>query len=164
MSVMLLTEHHFEFPSLKGDCTGSSESELTIKALLYATFSCSFVTYKVFWVRCDTNCIDSLHLRSSLLFFLLTRVPTHKKYRILCYPLRSNSGWLPIRCAYFILFCLQASYIPLVHSRQGSSAEDINAMDSLRSILDNAGFPDSECFCFGFKYLNNETNRVSNIC
>ena len=33
MSVMLLTEHHFEFPSLKGDCTGSSESELTLKAL-----------------------------------------------------------------------------------------------------------------------------------
>ena len=24
MSVMLLTEHHFEFPSLKGDCTGQS--------------------------------------------------------------------------------------------------------------------------------------------
>ena len=45
MSVMLLTEHHFEFPSLKGDCTGSSESELTLKALLYATFSCSFVTF-----------------------------------------------------------------------------------------------------------------------
>ena len=62
-----------------------------------------------------------------------------------------------------LIFCLQASYIPLVHSRQGSSAEDINAMDSLRSILDNAGFPDGECFCFGFKYLNNETNRVSNI-
>ena len=34
---------------------------------------------------------------------LITRVPTHKKYRILCYPLRSNSGWLPIRCAYVIL-------------------------------------------------------------
>ena len=31
-------------------------------------------------------------------------IPTHKKYCILCYPLRSNSGWLPIRCAYFILF------------------------------------------------------------
>ena len=45
MSVMLLTEHHFEFPSLKGDWTGSSESELTLKALLYATFSSSFVTF-----------------------------------------------------------------------------------------------------------------------
>ena len=41
-TIMLLTEHHFEFPSLKGDCTGSSESELTLKALLYATFSCFF--------------------------------------------------------------------------------------------------------------------------
>ena len=26
MSVKLLTEHHLEFLSLKGDCTGSSES------------------------------------------------------------------------------------------------------------------------------------------
>ena len=43
------------------------------------------------------------HLHSSSLF-ILTRVPTRKKYRLLCYNLRSNSGWLPIRCAYFILF------------------------------------------------------------
>ena len=28
MIVKLLTEHHLEFPSLKGDCTGSSESTL----------------------------------------------------------------------------------------------------------------------------------------
>ena len=28
MSVELLTEHHLEFNSLKGDCTGSSESTL----------------------------------------------------------------------------------------------------------------------------------------
>ena len=58
--------------------------------------------HKVFCARCGTYCIDSWYLPSSLLF-ILTRVPTHKKYRILCYPLRSYSGWLPIRCAYFIL-------------------------------------------------------------
>ena len=28
MHVMPLTEHHLEFPSLKGGCTGSSESTL----------------------------------------------------------------------------------------------------------------------------------------
>ena len=28
MTLELLTEHHFEFPSLKGGCTGSSESTL----------------------------------------------------------------------------------------------------------------------------------------
>ena len=28
MTVKLLTEHHFEFVSLKGGCTGSSESTL----------------------------------------------------------------------------------------------------------------------------------------
>ena len=49
MSVMLLTEHHFEFPSLKGDCTGSSESKLTPKALPYVTFSCYLsLSHKVF--------------------------------------------------------------------------------------------------------------------
>ena len=31
MSVKLLTEHHFEFPSLKGGCTGSSGSTLVKK-------------------------------------------------------------------------------------------------------------------------------------
>ena len=41
-----------------------------------------------------------------LLPSLLTRVPTHKKYCIPCYPLRTNSGWLPNRCAYFILMIL----------------------------------------------------------
>ena len=62
------------------------------------------LSHKVFWVRIlnKNHCIDSWHLCSSLLF-ILTGVPTHKKYRILCYPLRSNSGWLPIMCAYFIL-------------------------------------------------------------
>ena len=63
------------------------------------------LSHKVFWVRCGTNCIDSWHLPSSLLY-ILKRVPTHKKYRLLCYPLRSNSGWLPIRCAYFILYIM----------------------------------------------------------
>ena len=77
------------------------ESELTLKALQYVTFLVLLsLSHKVF--RCETNCIDSWHLRSSILF-IITRVPTHKKYRILCYPLRSISGWLPIRCAYFIL-------------------------------------------------------------
>ena len=71
----------------------------------------TFVTFhKVFCARCGTNCIDFWYLPSSLLF-ILTRVPTHKKNRILCYPLRSNSGWLPIRYAYFILNTM--SYIEI---------------------------------------------------
>ena len=103
---MLLTEHHFEFPSLKGDCTGSSESE---RFCMWCFLVLLSLSYKVFWVRCDTNCIVSWHVRSSLLF-ILTRVPTHKKYRILCYHLRSNSDWLPIRCAYFILALYTVHY------------------------------------------------------
>ena len=66
---------------------------------------------KVLCARCGTNCIDSWYLPSSLLF---TRVSTHKKYRILCYPLRSNSGWLPIRCAYFILTHLVVTELPMI--------------------------------------------------
>ena len=34
MSVKLLTDHHLEFLSLKGDCTGSSESTLVQNATL----------------------------------------------------------------------------------------------------------------------------------
>ena len=94
-----------------------------------------WIVYEVFLIMLASQMVNVFVLASSILIMYLTCVD--------------------------ILF--QASYIPLVHSRQGSSAEDINAMDSLRSILDNAGLPDGECFCFGFKYLNNETNRVSNI-
>ena len=50
----------------------------------------TFVTFhKVFCARCGTNCIDSWYLPSSLLF-ILTRIPTHKKYRTLCFPTLSN--------------------------------------------------------------------------
>ena len=37
MSVKLLTEHHLELLSLKGGCTGSSESHLSKRALLKIT-------------------------------------------------------------------------------------------------------------------------------
>ena len=37
MSVKLLTEHHFEFLSLKGGCTGSSESTLVKLPVLEIT-------------------------------------------------------------------------------------------------------------------------------
>ncbi|XP_053394032.1 protein patched homolog 1-like isoform X2 [Mercenaria mercenaria] len=55
---------------------------------------------------------------------------------------------------------IQASYIPLIHTRQSSSAGDIQAMESLRDILDNSPFINGSCFAYGFKYLNNETNKV----
>lgn len=53
-----------------------------------------------------------------------------------------------------------ASYIPLFHARQERSIGDIHAMDNLRDILDSAPFIDGKCFSYGFKYLNNETNKV----
>ena len=69
-----------------------------------------FLVLRDFPIRCPgsgvvLDWIDSWSLPSFLLF-LLTRIPTHKKYRILCYPLKTNSGWLPIRCAYFILILM----------------------------------------------------------
>ncbi|XP_060591012.1 patched domain-containing protein 3-like [Ruditapes philippinarum] len=55
---------------------------------------------------------------------------------------------------------IEASYIPFFHTRQSSSAGDIDAMESLRDILDKAAFINGTCFAYGFKYLNNETNKV----
>ena len=87
---------HFEIP---GDCP---ESELSSRRFCMWRFLVLLsLFHNVFGVRCGTNCIDSWHLPSTLLF-ILTQVPTHKKYRILYYHRRSNSGWLPIRCTYFI--------------------------------------------------------------
>ena len=133
MRVMLLTEHQFEFLSLKGGCTARlvwvytcQNDTLLDKILILSNRSfCSFKTAcriilfpytqsnhnllkhfchfsYLFCARCGTNCINSWYLPSSLIF-ILTWVPTHKKYHILCYPLGSNSGWLPVRSAYFIL-------------------------------------------------------------
>ena len=52
-SVKLLTEHHLEFLSLKGGCTGSSESTLTSQnaALMEITFRVLSVFYYVFVFR-----------------------------------------------------------------------------------------------------------------
>ena len=54
MSVELLTEQHLEFLSLKGDCTGSSESTLVKKphvgnhiSVIYKLYRCKIVQYLV---------------------------------------------------------------------------------------------------------------------
>ena len=83
---------HFE---IQGD---GPDSEL--KAL--RTVCDVFLFFCHFPIRCSGSGVVPIVSIPSLLF-ILTRVPTHKKYRLLCYHLRSNSGWLPIRCAYFIL-------------------------------------------------------------
>ncbi|XP_052280398.1 protein patched homolog 3-like isoform X3 [Dreissena polymorpha] len=53
-----------------------------------------------------------------------------------------------------------ASYMQFVHAHQSSSAGDIDAMESVRNIVDNARLVNGTCFSYGFKYLNNETNKV----
>ena len=64
-----------------------------------------FLFFCHFPIRCSGSGVILIVSIPSLLFILFI-LPTHKKYRLLCYPLRSNSGWLPIRCAYFILLLL----------------------------------------------------------
>ena len=63
-----------------------------------------FLFFCHFPIRCSGSGVI-LFVPSSLLF-ILSRVPTHRKYPTMCYPLRSNCGRLPIRCAYFILECI----------------------------------------------------------
>ena len=63
MSFKLRTEHHLEFLSLKGGCTGSSESTLvkmphcwkshvTAQLFVYWHWLCSFVDHFVIYVSC----------------------------------------------------------------------------------------------------------------
>ena len=51
MSVKLLTEHRLEFVSLKGGCTGSSESTLVKMR------HCVAAQFMIYWLR--TNAYDS---------------------------------------------------------------------------------------------------------
>ena len=143
MRVMLLTEHHLEFLSIKGGCTGSSESTLIkmthcwkshvaapIKILKVSNKELPFKSPSALKIACSIILFPYTQSNDNLLKFIRCSVPgvvlivsipdicllpyfvySHEYRRILCYPLRSNSGWLPIRCAYFILFCrLDASF------------------------------------------------------
>ena len=49
MSVKLLTEHRLEFVSLKGGCTGSSESTLVKMP------HCVAAQFMIYWLRADAN-------------------------------------------------------------------------------------------------------------
>ena len=136
---MLLTEHHLEFLSLKGGCTGSSESTLVkmthcwkshiaakIKILMVSDRNfCSRVpaplnSLQDYFIslyseqRQFTETLLSLFIRCSvpgvvlivsisdiclLPYFLYSHEYRLTRHTVYC----SNSGWLPIRCAYFIL-------------------------------------------------------------
>ena len=45
MTVKLLTEHHFEFLSLKGGCTGSSESTLVKMPHCWKSHALAYYNY-----------------------------------------------------------------------------------------------------------------------
>ncbi|XP_076441160.1 patched domain-containing protein 3-like isoform X2 [Babylonia areolata] len=61
------------------------------------------------------------------------------------------------------------SYITLRHTRQPNSASDIDAMESLRAIVDGSGLPlygdreglpQHKCFAYSPEYMTYETNKV----
>ena len=55
MSVRLLTEHHLEFLSLKGGCTGSSESTLVKMPHCWKSHVTAqiYLTLKQHWLKSD---------------------------------------------------------------------------------------------------------------
>ena len=73
MSVMILTEHHFEFPSLKGDCTGSSESTLVKmpQSLFGKQMSLLILILKAFKLLTDRSKAELLYLCSPLTYCLV---------------------------------------------------------------------------------------------
>ena len=73
-----------------------------------------FLFFYHFPIRCSRSGVVLIVSIPSLLF-ILTRVWTHKKYCLLCYPLRSNSGCLPFRCAYFILNSIKHEHSCKIH-------------------------------------------------
>ena len=66
-SVKQLTEHHFEFLSLKGGCTGSSESTRQNTILLEITCCGSFFPSKRHW-KCNMLCLQPAILDLSVVF------------------------------------------------------------------------------------------------
>ena len=82
MIVKLLTEHHLEFLSLKGNCTGSSEStlvkmphccKLCVMAQLYLPVMCVYVCSNVSFYLCQ-----GAIRRVSYLWFWLVIKRTHR--------------------------------------------------------------------------------------
>ena len=70
MIVKLLTEHHLEFLSLKGGCSGSSESTLVkchivgnhMSRLNYVLFNQTYIThYHSLYLNCRTPRCDERH-------------------------------------------------------------------------------------------------------
>ncbi|KAL3868797.1 hypothetical protein ACJMK2_041557 [Sinanodonta woodiana] len=95
---------------------------------------------------------DSYPLSEEIFHGLVLTFISQPEGMAFAHMLKFNTGKTPPR--------IRASFIPLKHTRQTSSAEKINAMESLRRVLDGTKFPDGKCFSYGFTYLNNETNKI----
>ena len=55
MSVKLLIEHHLEFLSLKGDCTGSSESTLDKMPHCWKSHVSAHLQYQIYHNKCSKD-------------------------------------------------------------------------------------------------------------
>ena len=84
MTVKLMAEHHFEFLSLKGGCTGSSESTLVKMSHCWKSHVASQVCYKVttLYHLMDKHIVAGLMFHKHNFCFLLSQVlllcPHHK--------------------------------------------------------------------------------------
>ena len=58
---------------------------------------------------------------------------------------------------------IQASRAILQHKKLENAKEEIDAMDSLRAVTSSTGFARTQCFPYGYFYLQWEGNRV-HIC
>ncbi|XP_048761748.2 protein patched homolog 1-like isoform X1 [Ostrea edulis] len=58
---------------------------------------------------------------------------------------------------------LKAMYFSLRHTSQSNSQAEIDAMENLRKITDNAGLPVGMCFPYCPEYLTYETNKVLQV-
>ena len=71
MIVKLLTEHHLEFLSLKGCCTGSSESTLVKMPHCWKSHAMAHISTR--WVAIQHHVIDTHYHNSNLIWRTVSR-------------------------------------------------------------------------------------------
>ena len=78
MTIKLLTEHHLEFPSLKGGCTGSSESTLVKMPDCWKSYVVAHILFIKYY--------QTMHRQDTIFDQINTHAPTraHRLYMLIC--------------------------------------------------------------------------------
>ena len=108
MSVKLLTEHRLEFVSLKGGCTGSSESTL-VKMQICVTAQCFEPMRAIRWVHSylkEKENSDNYHKSSfSCMQCAVSCSSSLKLFFISCKPMKRRHSWAIMFCVLSPLSC-----------------------------------------------------------